>query len=88
MTFFPVRDKALENKEKLEIDDTSFLEIVHKLKEDYPSINIVHMMNDQIQQQYPGVRANGDLIITRNFQDNILGNMAGETIPKNPFEIV
>lgn len=87
MTFFPVRDTALKNKEKLEISDNEFLQIVNKLKKDYPTINIVHMMNDQIQQQYPGVRANGDLLVTRNFHDIILGNMASEKIPDNPFSI-
>ena len=45
------------------------------------------MMNDQIQQQYPGVRANGDLLVTRHSQDRILGNMLGE-IEENPFLIV
>lgn len=87
MTFFPVRDTALKNKEKLEISDNEFLQIVNKLKKDYPTINIVHMMNDQIQQQYPGVRANGDLLVTRNFHDIILGNMVSEKIPDNPFSI-
>lgn len=88
MTFFPIRESALRNKDKLEVDDNDFLEIVKKLKEDYPSINIVHMMNDQIQQQYPGVRANGDLLITKNFQDIILGNMMSDKIPDNPFDLL
>lgn len=87
MTFFPIRDRALENKDKLEIDDKIFIETVNTLKKDYPSINIVSMMNDQIQQQYPGVRANGDLLVTRNFHDIILGNMTEKEIPKNPFDI-
>jgi hypothetical protein len=42
------------------------------------------MMNDQIQQQYPGVRANGDLLVTRQFQDMILGNMMDGNV-RNPF---
>ncbi len=88
MTFFPIRESALRNKDRLEVDDKAFLDIVKKLKEDYPSINIVHMMNDQIQQQYPGVRANGDLLITRNFQDIILGNMMSDKIPDNPFDLL
>lgn len=44
------------------------------------------MMNDEIQQQYPGVRANGDLLVTRNYEDMILGNMI-EDISTNPFLI-
>lgn len=88
MTFFPIRESALKNKDRLEVDDKLFLEIVKKLKEDYPSINIVHMMNDQIQQQYPGVRANGDLLITKNFRDIVLGNMMDDKIPDNPFDLL
>ena len=88
MTFFPIRESALKNKEKLEVDDNDFLKMVKKLKDDYPSINIVHMMNDQIQQQYPGVRANGDLLITKNFQDIVLGNMMTDNIPDNPFDLL
>ena len=87
MTFFPIRETALKNKDKLEVDDNEFLKIVNRLKKEYPSINIVHMMNDQIQQQYPGVRANGDLLVTRDYKDIILGNMVSDTIPDNPFNI-
>ena len=84
MTFFPVREKALTNKELLEIPDEVFLAEVHRLIEKYPEVNIKYMMNDQIQQQYPGVRANGDLLVTRDFTDRILGNMSRE-LPENPF---
>ena len=85
MTFFPVREKALLNKSELEISDEDFLCEVQRLKEKYSDLNITYMMNDQIQQQYPGVRANGDLLVTRKFNDIILGNMTGE-IKGNPFE--
>lgn len=84
MTFFPVREKALANKDQLEISDDAFLSEVHRLIQKYSDVNIMYMMNDQIQQQYPGVRANGDLLVTRNFEDIILGNMTGEIL-KNPF---
>lgn len=87
MTFFPVREKALKNKEILEISDELFLSEVHRIIEKYSDVKITYMMNDQIQQQYPGVRANGDLLITRHSQDRILGNMLGE-IEENPFLIV
>lgn len=87
MTFFPVREKALKNKEMLEISDELFLSEVHRIIEKYSDVKITYMMNDQIQQQYPGVRANGDLLITRHSQDRILGNMLGE-IEENPFLIV
>ena len=86
MTFFPVREKALLNKAHLELPDQDFLDEVHRLIRTYPDVHITYMMNDQIQQQYPGVRANGDLLITRNFEDIILGNMMGE-IYGNPFEM-
>ena len=86
MTFFPVREKALLNKAQLEISDQDFLDEVHRLIQTYSDVHITYMMNDQIQQQYPGVRANGDLLITRNFEDIILGNMVGE-ISANPFEM-
>ena len=84
MTFFPVREKALENKDLLEIPDETFLDTVHRVMQAYPQLNITYMMNDQIQQQYPGVRANGDLLVTRHFEDRILGNMLG-TVECNPF---
>jgi radical S-adenosyl methionine domain-containing protein 2 len=84
MTFFPVRERALANKEKLEIDDAVFLAEAHRLIEKYRDVNIMYMMNDQIQQQYPGVRANGDLLVTRQFQDMILGNMMDGNV-RNPF---
>ena len=87
MTFFPVREKALKNKEMLEISDELFLSEVHRIIEKYSDVKITYMMNDQIQQQYPGVRANGDLLVTRHSQDRILGNMLGE-IEENPFLIV
>ena len=86
MTFFPVREKALTNKDKLEISDEEFLEKVNFLIKKYPDVNIKYMMNDEIQQQYPGVRANGDLLVTRNYEDMILGNMI-EDISTNPFLI-
>lgn len=86
MTFFPIREKALENKGKLEISDEAFLNVAHMLIQKYPDVNIMYMMNDQIQQQYPGVRANGDLLVTRNFNDMILGNMMSD-ITQNPFLI-
>lgn len=84
MTFFPIREKALVNKELLEISDEVFLEEVQRIIQKYSDVNIMYMMNDQIQQQYPGVRANGDLLVTRDFNDIILGNMT-EEILKNPF---
>ena len=84
MTFFPIREKALLNKKQLEIGDKTFLNETNRLIQKYPDINIQYMMNDQIQQQYPGVRANGDLIVTRNYKDIILGNMF-YTIKQNPF---
>ena len=86
MTFFPVREKALANKGMLEIPDALFLSKVNAVIQKYPDLNITYMMNDQIQQQYPGVRANGDLLVTRNFQDMILGNML-EEVKTNPFLI-
>lgn len=86
MTFFPVREKALLNKEKLEISDEKFLSEVNRIIKKYPDVNITYMMNDEIQQQYPGVRANGDLLVTRDYKDMILGNMTGE-ITKDPFSI-
>lgn len=86
MTFFPVREKALANKSTLEIPDELFLQKVTQVIQRYPDLNITYMMNDQIQQQYPGVRANGDLLVTRDFQDRILGNMLGE-VELNPFLI-
>ena len=86
MTFFPVRARALENKDWLSVPDEEFVERVHALIDEYPELDIVYMMNDQIQQQYPGVRANGDLLVTRNGVDTVLGNMmSGEGVP-NPFE--
>ncbi len=84
MTFFPVREKALANKSRLEISDELFLERANQIIRDYPDVNIMYMMNDQIQQQYPGVRANGDLLVTRQFNDMILGNLAGGEVA-NPF---
>ena len=87
MTFFPVREKALKNKEYLEIPDELFLSEVKKIINKYADIKITYMMNDQIQQQYPGVRANGDLLVTRHSKDRILGNMLEETL-ENPFDIV
>ena len=86
MTFFPVRERALKNREMLEIDDELFLARVHSLIEKYPEVKITYMMNDEIQQQYPGVRANGDLLVTRHFCDMILGNMK-DGVEKNPFLI-
>ncbi len=86
MTFFPVREKALENKEKLEISDKEFLTEVKRIIEKYKDINITFMMNDEIQQQYPGVRANGDLLVTRDYNDMIFGNMATDEKIENPFE--
>ena len=86
MTFFPVREKALKNKEYLEIPDELFLTEVHRIIDRYADIKITYMMNDQIQQQYPGVRANGDLLVTRHSQDRILGNMLDEMI-ENPFDV-
>lgn len=85
MTFFPVREKALANKAALQIPDALFLERVNQIVRDYSDVNIMYMMNDQIQQQYPGVRANGDLLITREFNDIILGNMLCDDVP-NPFQ--
>ncbi len=85
MTFFPVREKALKNKEKLEISDEAFLTAVNHLIEKYSDVNIQYMMNDQIQQQYPGVRANGDLLVTRDYNDMIFGNMARGDVIQNPF---
>ncbi len=84
MTFFPVREKALLNRDKLVIPDELFLDKVGELMKAYPDLNITYMMNDQIQQQYPGVRANGDLLVTREFKDNILGNMMNDGVA-NPF---
>ena len=84
MTFFPVRERALANKQQLEISDELFLSEVHRIMEKYSDVRIMYMMNDQIQQQYPGVRANGDLLVTRHFQDRILGNML-EGVTENPF---
>ena len=79
--------KALKNKETLEIPDELFLSKVREIKEKYADIKITYMMNDQIQQQYPGVRANGDLLVTRHSKDRILGNMLEEKV-ENPFDIV
>ena len=87
MTFFPVRERALENKGKLEVDDDDFIECVHRLIEAYPDIDIKYMLNDQIQQQYPGVRANGDLLVTRHAKDRIIGNLATDAHVQDPFEI-
>ena len=86
MTFFPVREKALQNRDRLEIADEVFLAEAQRLIAKYPEVKITYMMNDQIQQQYPGVRANGDLLVTRHAQDRILGNMLRE-ITQNPFLI-
>lgn len=86
MTFFPIREKALKNREALEISEELFLSEVRKLIEKYADVHITYMTNDQIQQQYPGVRANGDLLITRHAQDRILGNMMDE-VKENPFLI-
>ena len=68
----------------MEIPDELFLQKVSQVIQKYPNLNITYMMNDQIQQQYPGVRANGDLLVIRDFQDRILGNMLSE-VEINPF---
>lgn len=76
--FMPLRDIAKINKDLFLISDEEFRENIKKLRETFPDINIVTRNISDFEKKYVLILANGDIVVTKEGKDVIIGNALEE----------
>ena len=73
--FMPLRDLAKVNKEMFLIEDETYQKEITNLKQTFPNINIVTRDIQDFEKKYVLILANADVVVTKNGQDEVIGNM-------------
>ena len=71
--FMPLREKAKKNEENFQISQRRYIETINNLSKQF-NINIVTREVNDFENNYLLILANGDIVITKNGVDVVLGN--------------
>lgn len=80
--FMPLREKAVINKETFDISMDSYSDIIGKIKEKSNIKNIDTRIENDMENKYILILANGDIVITNNGKDIKVGNALNYSIDK------
>lgn len=72
--FMPLRETAVKNKNEFEISDEQFKFIKEKCNKECNITNIEYREEDDMEQKYVLLVANGDIVVTENGKDVTKGN--------------
>ncbi len=78
----PLREKAVINKETFDISMDSYSDIIGKIKEKSNIKNIDTRIENDMENKYILILANGDIVITNNGKDIKVGNALNYSIDK------
>lgn len=71
--FMPLREKAKMNEKEFDISQNEYEELINDLL-NVSNLNIVTRQVEDFEKQYLLILANGDIVVTKNGQDIVLGN--------------
>ena len=71
--FMPLREKAKVNEKEFEISQEEYEKLINDLLS-ISNLNIVTRQVEDFEKQYLLILANGDIVVTKNGQDIVLGN--------------
>jgi MoaA/NifB/PqqE/SkfB family radical SAM enzyme len=72
--FMPLREKAIVNKDMFEISDSEYEKVVNYVIDNSSAKRIDTRITSDMQNKYILILANGDIILTNDNGDNIMGN--------------
>lgn len=72
--FMPLRETAVKNKDKFDISMDEYDKIINYIKNNSIIKNIDTRIQSDMEKKYILILANGDIVITNNGKDNIVGN--------------
>lgn len=78
--FMPLREKAVINKEMFDISMNEYHDVVKKLKEKSNIKNIDTRVEEDMENKYILILANGDIVITNNGKDEKVGNALNNSL--------
>ena len=71
--FMPLREKAKVNEKEFEISQDEYEKLINDLL-NISNLNIVTRQGEDFEKQYLLILANGDIVVTKDGQDIVLGN--------------
>ena len=71
--FMPLREKAKVNEKEFEISQDEYEKLINDLL-NISNLNIVTRQVEDFEKQYLLILANGDIVVTKDGQDIVLGN--------------
>lgn len=80
--FMPLREKAVTNKDDFNISMEEYLDVVKLIKNQSNIKNIDTRIESDMEKKYILILANGDIVITNNGKDEIVGNALLEPLSK------
>ena len=72
--FMPLREKAIINKESFDISMEEYSNVVENIKKESNIKNIDTRIEEDMEKKYVLILANGDIVITKNGNDEKVGN--------------
>ena len=78
----PLREKAVTNKDDFNISMEEYLDVVRLIKNQSNIKNIDTRIESDMEKKYILILANGDIVITNNGKDEIVGNALLEPLSK------
>ena len=78
--FMPLREKATKNKEEFEISIDRYNDIVKLIKDKTNITNVDTRIETDMESKYILILANGNIVVTENSQDKIIGNALNDSL--------
>ena len=78
--FMPLREKAVINKESLDISSSDYDDVVKYIKSNSNIKNIDTRVEEDMEKKYVLILANGDIVITNKGNDKKIGNALNDSL--------
>lgn len=80
--FMPLRETAIRNKNEFDVSMEEYNDIINCIKNNSDIKNIDTRIQSDMEKKYVLILANGDIVITSEGKDNIVGNALNDSIKK------
>lgn len=78
--FMPLRELSIKNKELFDITMKQYDTLVNLIKDKSKVLNIDTRILEDMEEKYILILANGDIVITKNGKDEIVGNALKDSL--------
>ena len=76
----PLRETAIRNKDKFDVSMNEYNKVIDYIKNNSSVKNIDTRVQSDMEKKYILILANGDIVITSEGKDNIVGNALTDRI--------